>query len=1026
MSDGYLTDWPTSERFPHYTRANAGEVMGDPVSPLAWTWAWEGAMVLGMRDGWIRGGTHELSDFDEEFPETFGMFGGYFYLNLSSVRIQGVRNPGVTVEQLDTAFFGEHPDVPPYVPHPDDEKPHLVEKIDANTAFVMSATTWPEIEQDKADADELRASRGDLTQWSDADLVARLRDMRPMLQHLFEQHTISGSSAAVAPGILGVVGEAIGDRTIPMKLLAGIGDVDSALPNHALWAMSRRIRESDALTAAFDAGIDDVLDRLAADGSDDAATLLSDWDAFITEFGSRGPNEWDIRADSWETRPALPLAALDRLRHQSDDESPHLRHDAMAEQRRQVIDEVGVKVAGDAELEGMFEAALVAGNMMAYRERTKSTIVKVIHEGRMVALELGRRHAEAGNLDDPDHIFMLLEGELDGFVADPAAFRQLLATRAADYATLWDLEPPFIIRDGDPPAPEQWPRKSEADAGPALDAGDELTGISGSPGVVRGIARIVLDPADPTALDPGDILVAPFTDPSWTPLFMTAGGVVVDVGGQISHAVIVSRELGLPCVVVGDRRDRPHPRRGDRRGERRHRCGHRHRGAVTEGFDLSDPEVQQDPQPHYDAMRDDGVRYVPANDAFLVLRHDDCLTVLRDPHTYSSRLGSNREQPPEEVRDEIAAIAAQGLPRPRTLLDNDPPDHARFRRLVARAFTPRKMAELRPFVESLADGLIDDWDDPSSVEFVEQFAVLLPGVVVAHALNIPAEREDDFRRWSDASTATIGGSISAEQHVELATINLELQQFFVEQFELRRTDPQDDLLTTLLQSHLGAAEDGSDLRPLDMPELVRILQQLLVAGHETTAKLITEIVRLLAETDGAWDRIREHPESDPPGRRGGLADLEPEPGHVTRRHPRHHPGWGRHPGGFAPRGHVRGRQPRRRRVRMPARVRHRPREPARPDGLRPRRPLLHRRQPGPPRSHRGPRTPGCPDRLLSPARRQHVRVPPERDAQGSEAPPHRRHDGTALSRPPGFGVHRASTRSGAWLPGRRCHTPSAY
>ncbi len=59
----------------------------------------------------------------------------------------------------------------------------------------------------------------------------------------------------------------------------------------------------------------------------------------------------------------------------------------------------------------------------------------------------------------------------------------------------------------------------------------------------------MLDAGDPTALDPGDILVAPFTDPSWTPLFMTAGGVVVDVGGQISHAVIVSRELGLPCVV---------------------------------------------------------------------------------------------------------------------------------------------------------------------------------------------------------------------------------------------------------------------------------------------------------------------------------------------------------------------------------------------------------------------------------------------------------------------------------------------
>lgn len=87
--------------------------------------------------------------------------------------------------------------------------------------------------------------------------------------------------------------------------------------------------------------------------------------------------------------------------------------------------------------------------------------------------------------------------------------------------------------------------------------GDVLTGVAGCPGIVRGIARVILDPADPFALEPGDIMVAPLTDPAWTPLFMAAGGVVVNVGGQISHAIIVSRELGLPCVVsVTDATDR--------------------------------------------------------------------------------------------------------------------------------------------------------------------------------------------------------------------------------------------------------------------------------------------------------------------------------------------------------------------------------------------------------------------------------------------------------------------------------------
>ncbi len=549
MTDGYLTDWPMSERFPHYTRANAGEVMGDPVSPLGWTYGWEGAMVLGMRDGWIRGGTHEMADFDPEYPETFGMFGGYFYLNLASCRLQGVRNPGVTVEQLDLAFFGHHPDVPPYVAHPDDEKPHLVEKIAANTAWVMSAETWPELDEDKAAANALRENRGDLSAYSDEALLDRARTIRPMLRHLFEQHVVSGSSAAVAPGVLAAVGEGIGDPTIPMKLLAGIGDVDSALPSHSLWAMSRSIRHDAGLTAAFDASTHGVLARLGSEDSAPARALLADWDSFIDEFGSRGPNEWDIHADSWETEPALPLAALDRVRFQTDEESPHLRHDAAVTQREAVTAEVRAKVADNAELSGMLEAALVATTMMAYRERTKTTIVKVIHEARMAFRELGRRHLEAGNLDDADHVFMLIGSELDAFVADPASFREPLRERAVDYLALWEIEPPFIIRDGDLPPLSAWERRTEAAAVPVAAAGSQITGVSGSPGVARGIARIVLDPCDPTALEPGDILIAPYTDPSWTPLFMTAGAVVVDVGGQISHAVIVSRELGLPCVV---------------------------------------------------------------------------------------------------------------------------------------------------------------------------------------------------------------------------------------------------------------------------------------------------------------------------------------------------------------------------------------------------------------------------------------------------------------------------------------------
>ena len=73
--------------------------------------------------------------------------------------------------------------------------------------------------------------------------------------------------------------------------------------------------------------------------------------------------------------------------------------------------------------------------------------------------------------------------------------------------------------------------------------------MPGCPGLAEGRARVILDSNDPTELEPGDILVAPITDPSWTPLFVPAAAVVVDVGAPLSHAIIVSRELGIPCVV---------------------------------------------------------------------------------------------------------------------------------------------------------------------------------------------------------------------------------------------------------------------------------------------------------------------------------------------------------------------------------------------------------------------------------------------------------------------------------------------
>ena len=119
--------------------------------------------------------------------------------------------------------------------------------------------------------------------------------------------------------------------------------------------------------------------------------------------------------------------------------------------------------------------------------------------------------------------------------------------RRAQYLDLRSKVPPFVFV-GETTDPATWPATDHNDA-ISLQGGESIQGFPGCPGVSEGRARVVLDSHDPSALEPGDVLVAPITDPSWTPLFVPAGGVVVDVGAALSHAIIVSRELGIPCVV---------------------------------------------------------------------------------------------------------------------------------------------------------------------------------------------------------------------------------------------------------------------------------------------------------------------------------------------------------------------------------------------------------------------------------------------------------------------------------------------
>ncbi|HTN78872.1 MAG TPA: PEP-utilizing enzyme, partial [Acidimicrobiales bacterium] len=414
----------------------------------------------------------------------------------------------------------------------------------------LTTEDLPELIDDQIVTRRLRDERPDLTTLTDRELVDRYFDlMDAHFRDLFAHHIFMSYMATLPVGILTAMAAAVGDPSLMMRLIGGLGEVDSAAPSIAMWDMGRVVAESPALTAEFDKGITGLHDRLRASADESAAKLCSMLDEFMYSYGSRGPNEWEMRSPTWETEPDLALAAVDRMRLSPLGAAPVAQNSRMATDREELAAQLTEALQGDPETQGTFVSAVRAARVfLPGRERSKTNAIRMLHECRMTLRELGRRMVESGAFDEVEDYGMLRKVEMTGeFLADPHAFTDIIRTRRAQYAELQALEPPFVFV-GEPDFPAAWIRRDAIKVA-KLAPGESLTGLSGCPGVAEGRARVVLDSHDPTALEPGDVLVAPITDPSWTPLFVPACAVVVDVGALQSHAIIVSRELGIPCVV---------------------------------------------------------------------------------------------------------------------------------------------------------------------------------------------------------------------------------------------------------------------------------------------------------------------------------------------------------------------------------------------------------------------------------------------------------------------------------------------
>ncbi len=274
--------------------------------------------------------------------------------------------------------------------------------------------------------------------------------------------------------------------------------------------------------------------------------------------------------------------------------------------------------------------------------------------------------------------------------------------------------------------------------------------------------------------------------------------------------------------------------------------------------DTFDPAFLQDPHPFYARLRKDApVFRDPKNNVVYVSTYDLIREVNSRPNLFSNkfatqlRSGSTTEQDPEEL-----AIQKEGWTVVDTMLTADPPEHTRYRKLAMKAFTYKRVMQMSGYVEKLVNQLIDDMPDSGKCEFKSEFANKLPMFVIADALGVPREHYDQFEEWSNAFIIQLGGVSPKEQRLWASRKIVEFQKYFVDVIEQKRANPTEDVISDLV--HADLSEEGDD-RKMTYEELLSILQQLLVAGNETTAHTTTAGLYYLLTHPEQMQRLRDDP-----------------------------------------------------------------------------------------------------------------------------------------------------------------------
>ncbi|MEN6575175.1 MAG: PEP/pyruvate-binding domain-containing protein [Phycisphaerales bacterium] len=333
------------------------------------------------------------------------------------------------------------------------------------------------------------------------------------------------------------------DLTLGYRLLAAQGGIADTEAGLELWRLAESAH-GDAQTEGTLLSEDSwgpARERLR--GTEPGRRFLEAWERFMTDHGHHCRGELELANARWSERPDYVLDMVRNYLRSIGNVSPLDNRRRLAAERDDLTERCRKRLRNPIK-RAIFNWSLTAVRKLAAdRENWKNEVVRQLAALRRALLTLGDRLHKNGVLPLAEDIFFLELGEIEALSQGRADFdaRPRIAARRPDYERNKACTPPPVVIGRFDPRKHVLPQID--------DAAREWKGIAVSPGIVTGKARVILRTDDHGHVEAGEILVAPFTDPAWTPYFLPAAGVVMDLGGVLSHGAIIAREYGIPAVV---------------------------------------------------------------------------------------------------------------------------------------------------------------------------------------------------------------------------------------------------------------------------------------------------------------------------------------------------------------------------------------------------------------------------------------------------------------------------------------------